>query len=347
MTEEIRLTEYSHGAGCACKLGPDELAQVMRHVRQAQSADVEVIVGPETSDDAGVVRLPGGQIILQTVDFFTPVVDDAGDWGRIAAANALSDVYAMGGRPLTALQLIGWPRDQLPFELLGEVIEGGQEILDEAGCVIVGGHSIDDPEPKYGFAITGTVSEDRLLTNSGARPGDALVLTKPLGTGIISTAIKGGEASHEVGRAAVEVMVGLNAAAVEAASDFDVHAATDITGFGLLGHLGEVLRASGTSALIEADAVPVIEGVRELAAAGVYPGGSRRNLKSIARYTEFGDHDQTTIRILCDAQTSGGLLLAVAPADAEDLVGAVADVQPSPVAAIGRLGEGDPRIEIV
>ncbi len=310
---------------------------------------VELLVGPETADDAAVFRLPSGELVAQSVDFFTPIVDEAYDWGRIAAANALSDIYAMGGEPLTALQLIGWPRDELSFDLLGEVVEGGQEILTKAGCSIVGGHSIDDQEPKYGFAVTGLVQPDRLVTNAGAKPGDDLVLTKPLGTGIIATGIKRDLAARSVRDEAVRIMVTLNEGASRAMAGLDVHATTDVTGFWLLGHLGEIVKASGVSASIDAGAVPVIEGVRELASAGVFPGGSRRNLASAERYCRFRGTDEVTNKVLADAQTSGGLLIAVDPADTEALVGALLAAEAPAADIIGSLHEvtsGQPTIDV-
>jgi selenide,water dikinase len=277
----------------------------------------DLLVGLSTGDDAGVLRLPGGRLLVQSVDYFTPVVDDPGDWGRIAAANALSDIYAMGGTPATALQLIGWPRGQLPFEMLSEVILGGAAKLEEAGCLLVGGHSVDDPEPKYGFAVTGFVDVEHLTTNAGARPGDRLVLTKPIGTGIISTAVKSGAASVESADAATEVMATLNAGAARAMAAVGVRAATDVTGFGLLGHLGEMLAASEVGAVIEYEAVPLIEGVKELAGRGAVPGGTARNLAAVERFTDFGDLEAVDRTILADAQTSGGLLIAV-PSDRSD-----------------------------
>jgi selenide,water dikinase len=274
----------------------------------------DLLVGLENLDDAAVYRISEDAALVQTVDFFTPIVDEAYDWGRIAAANALSDVYAMGGRPLTALQLVGWPRERLSLDLLGEVLEGGAAVLAEAGCTLVGGHSVDDPEPKYGFAVTGLVDPERMVTKAGARVGDRLVLTKPLGTGIVSTAIKQEKATPELRDEAVRLMTTLNEGAARAMLAVGVHAATDVTGFGLLGHLGEMVRASGVAAVVEADRVPVIEGVAELAAQDVYPGGSRRNLKASSRFTDFGSLDEPHRRVLADAQTSGGLLLAV-PSD--------------------------------
>ncbi len=302
----------------------------------------DLLVGLSSGDDAGVLRLPDGRLMVQTVDYFTPVVDDPGDWGRIAAANALSDIYAMGGTPSTALQLIGWPRDQLSFELLGEVISGGVEKLEEAGCLLIGGHSIDDPEPKYGFAVTGFVELDQLTTNAGAQLGDRLVLTKPIGTGIISTAIKAGKVAPEVIAVAIAVMAELNAGAARAMSAVGAHAATDVTGFGLLGHLGEMLRASGVSAVIDHASIPLIDGVRDLAGAGVAPGGTRRNLDAAERFTDFGELEPTEQIILADAQTSGGLLISVAAPKTLELVEALTSEGTQAAAIIGEIVEDRP-----
>ena len=266
----------------------------------------DLIVGTATSDDAGVYRLASGHALVQTVDFFTPVVDDPYDWGRIAAANALSDVYAMGGVPITALQLVGWPRDVIGWDVAAEVIRGGADIMLAAGCTIVGGHSVDDAEPKYGFAVTGLVDPDRLTTNATARPGDTLFLTKPLGTGIVTTAIKRGACPDHLIRTVIDQMTDLNDRAAHAVAAAGAHTATDITGFGLLGHLHEMLRASGVSAEIDVDAVPVLDGVADLLADGFFPGGSERN---VAAMIDFVD-GQADLRVLADAQTSGGLLVA-------------------------------------
>jgi selenide,water dikinase len=282
-------------------------------------------VGIAGSDDAGVYRIDDSRSLVQTVDFFTPIVDEPFDWGRIAAANALSDVYAMGGDPLTALQLVGWPRETLPFEMLSTVIEGGLSVMEEARCTVVGGHSIDDQEPKYGFAVTGFVPTDEVLTNGGGRPKQVLVLTKPLGTGVIATAIKRGEATQQFRDAAVEVMTTLNRDAAYAARRVGVTGATDVTGFGLLGHLSEVVRASGVSAELDSGAIPLIEGVADLASRGMIPGGTRRNLASVELMCDFGDTDEMTKLILADAQTSGGLLLCIDEPLEQALHAALAD----------------------
>ncbi len=281
------------------------------------------LIGIDGSDDAGVYRISDDLALVQTVDFFTPIVDDPGDWGRIAAANALADVYAMGGTPLTALQLLSWPRDVLPWSTAADVIDGAVEVLTEANCTLVGGHSIDDGDPKFGFAITGTVHPDRMITNDAARPGDVLVLTKALGTGVIATAIKEGRAPPESEIAAIASMRRLNAAVCTAAVTTGIRAGTDVTGFGLLGHLAEMLQASSVSATIDFSAVPILPGAADIAAHGDVPGGTKRNYRAVKGIVDFGETPAAIRTILVDAQTSGGLLLAVPEADLDDLVAAV------------------------
>src|SRR5213592_1330552 len=326
----IRLTRYSHGAGSACKLGPAELAQVLRHVPVA--SDPRILVDAATRDDAAVFQMAPDRALVATVDFFTPIVDDAYDFGRIAAANAFSDVYAMGATPLIALNLVGWPRDTVPLELLGDVLRGGQDVAREAGAFVLGGHSVDDPEPKYGMVAIGEVHPARIVTNAGARPGDALVLTKPIGTGILTTADLA---------PAVAVMTTLNAGAARALRAVDVHAATDVTGFGLLGHLHSLLTASGAAAEVQAAAVPLLARARELAERGAIPGGTRRNLESLSGAVEFAAGiDETTRLLLADAQTSGGLLIALPESQVQTLRAAL-ERERAPVAAqIGRVVAG-------
>ena len=334
----VRLTAFSHGAGCACKLGPGELTEVLAHLPAV--TDSRILVDAATRDDAAVYRLSDDRALVATVDFFTPIVDDARQWGAIAAANALSDVYAMGGTPLFALNLVGWPRGKLPFELLGDVLAGAAGITAEAGCPMVGGHSIDSPEPLFGMVVLGDVHPDRMLTNAGGRAGDVLVLTKPLGTGILTTALKR-DALIESGIAdAVRSMTTLNAAAAAAALRTGVHAATDVTGFGLLRHLGNMLAASGLAAELAFDALPLLPHALNLAARGLVPGGTQRNLEA-AKDVEWADDLAPHERLLCsDAQTSGGLLLAV-PADREAaLLEALREVPTPASAVIGRLVEG-------
>src|SRR4051812_28316221 len=256
--EAVPLTSLSHGAGCGCKLPASALLPIVRGLPAATSPDL--LVGSATGDDAAVWRISDELALVQTVDFFTPVVDDPYDFGRIAAANALSDVYAMGGRPLMALNLVAWPLEQLGAETLGEVLRGGIDVVRAGGAEVVGGHSIDDPEPKYGLAVTGVVHPDRVVTNAGGRPGDVLVLTKPLGAGAVATAIKRGLADRDLGERAIEVMITLNARASAEARAAGAHALTDVTGFGLLGHLHELTEASGLAAVLDAAAVPAIDG---------------------------------------------------------------------------------------
>lgn len=300
----------------------------------------DLLVGIGGSDDAGVYRISDTVALVQTVDFFTPIVDEAFDWGRIAAANALSDVYAMGGTPLTALQLVGWPRDRLPFDLLGDVLEGGAAVLEEAQCTLVGGHSIDDTEPKYGLAVTGVVDPGRIVTNDAASPGDVLVLTKAIGTGLITTGIKRGLVEVAVRDAAVDSMVRLNAGAARAVRRVGARAATDVTGFGLLGHLGEMVRSSGVSAEIEFAAVPLLPGAKQLAADNVVPGGTERNLTAAERSTRFGNLKRAARLLLADAQTSGGLLIAIDAPLANALLQALQD-EGEFGAVVGRVTERD------
>jgi selenide,water dikinase len=318
----VRLTSFSHGAGCACKVGPDDLARVMRSFNALPgNVDPALLVGTATGDDAAVYRIDERTAVVFTVDFFTPIVDDAYTWGRIAAANALSDVYAMGGRPLLCLNVTAWPVDQLPAELLARVLEGGASIAAEAGAFVAGGHTIDDREPKYGMAVVGIADPQRLIRNDRAAIGDRLVLTKPLGTGVVSTALKRGDAPAEALDAAVTAMTALNAAASSAALDANVRAGTDVTGFGLLGHLHKMCAASGTAAHVRASAVPVLPHALDLVRAGAVSGGTRRNLAYVEDAVTLDDGVTSEIHtLLADAQTSGGLLLCVAPDEAPALV---------------------------
>ena len=344
--QPVRLTRFSHGAGCACKLSPEDLRTVLGLVRTVDAGvpDPDLLVGYDTADDAAVYRLRDDLAVVVTTDFFTPIVDDPYDWGRIAATNALSDVYAMGGTPLLALNLVAWPREGLPFELLARVLDGGGDVVRSAGALIGGGHSIDDAEPKYGLAVVGTVDPTRVLTNSGARAGDALVLTKPIGLGVISTAVKREAASPALVAEAVRVMTTLNAGARDAAVALGdaVHAATDVTGFGLLGHLRELLAGSGLAGEIDADAVPVIDGVRDLLAAGMVAGGTQRNHAFVRDDIDWGGLPDDEQLLLCDAQTSGGLLLAVDPTRTDELVAALEANATLVSAVIGRAGAGTP-----
>ena len=307
-----------------------------------RTEDPALLVGSDTLDDAAVYRLTDEIALVQTVDFFTPIVDDPYDFGRIAAANAFSDIYAMGGKPLTALNIVCFPSSVLPLEYLGRILEGGAETARLAGATIVGGHTIDDPEPKYGLAVTGVLRPGEELTNAAALPGDFLLLTKPLGTGVVATAIKQGIASDAAIAAATASMAALNRDAAEVARAYGVRALTDVTGFGLLGHLGEMCRASGVRAEIWFDRVPLLPDASLLAQRGIVPGGTKRNLEHALPWTSFEAGVEPWQRLLCaDAQTSGGLLLAV-PAARVDRVVQALDERGSPAAAvIGRLEEGD------
>ena len=326
----VTLTSLSHGAGCGCKL---PAADVHRLVRGLQPpSDPDVLVGPSTADDAGVYRVRDDLALVQTADFFTPIVDDPYDFGRIAATNAMSDVYAMGAEPITAINLVAFPLERLGDEVLREILRGGGDAASAAGVAVIGGHSIEDAEPKYGMAVTGLVHPDELLTNAGGRTGDALVLSKPLGAGAISTAVKRGLAGPEATAAAVAVMCELNRDAATAARAAGATALTDVTGFGLLGHLHELAAASGLAAEVHADAVPAIPGALELLEApDAVSGGSRRNREYSETFTSFAqDVSEARRRLVCDAMTSGGLLVAVPAQRAHELPGA----------AIGRLVDG-------
>lgn len=308
-------------------------------------------MGAETSDDAAVYRLTDDLAVVQSVDLFPPVVDDAYDFGRIAAANSLSDLYAMGARPLFALSVVGFPLAKLALEVLTAILRGGADVARAAGIDILGGHSIDDPEPKYGLVVTGVVHPDRIRRNVGARPGDVLVLTKPLGTGALTTAIKRGVLSPDDVRTVTECMATLNRAAGEAMEGLDVHACTDVTGFGLLGHLSEVVAGSGVSARVDFGRLPLLPRARELAVAGVLPGGSRRNLAYVRDAVALDlQVDEADALLAADAQTSGGLLLALAPAEAERFLDRLrASGYPLAFAEIGAVTGEHPRgrIEVV
>jgi selenide,water dikinase len=300
--------------------------------------DPALLVGSDTLDDAAVYKLTDDIALVQTVDFFTPVVDDPYDFGRIAAANAFSDIYAMGGRPLTALNIVCFPSGVLPLESLASILQGGAETARLAGATIVGGHTIDDPEPKYGLAVTGVLEPGQQMTNAAARPGDVLILTKPLGTGVISTAIKQGSAEDEAVAAAIVSMATLNREGAAVARAYNAHALTDITGFGLLGHLGELCRASGVAAEVWYDRLPLLSQAEMLAKQGVVPGGTRRNLEYVEPWTVFDPRLEPWQSLLCaDAQTSGGLVLAVPPESAPGAVDALAAAHTPAAAVIGRV----------
>jgi selenium donor protein len=329
-TQTVRLTHLSHGAGCACKLPAGSLRQVLAGLPRVESA--QLMVGHEGLDDAAVWRISDELTVVQTIDFFTPLVDDAYQFGRIAATNAFSDIYAMGARPAFALNVVAFPKT-LPMELLGDILRGGADVAAAAGALVAGGHSIDDPEPKYGMAVTGFAHPDEIWTNAGGRAGDVLVLSKAIGTGIVTTALKRGEPDPAVVDAAVESMTTLNADAARLVRAASPHAVTDVTGFGLVGHARELAAGAGLQAQIDWQAVRLLPGVRELVEGGHVPGGTRTNLDLAADYTEFAAWLSETDRLLaCDAQTSGGLFVSLSAERAAEL--------PWPV--IGRLAEGAP-----
>ena len=328
----LALTSLAHGAGCGCKLPAAALLPIVRGLPAVD--DERLLVGSSTADDAAVLKLTDEIALVMTIDFFTPIVDDPYDFGRIAAANALSDVYAMGGVPLAAMNVVAFPLESLGGDVLGEILRGGADVAAAAGIAVVGGHSIDDAEPKYGMSVTGTVHPDELISNAGARVGDLLVLTKPLGVGAITTARKRGNRDDDLLARGVATMTALNATASAAARAAAAHAMTDVTGFGLLGHLHSLGRASGVAAVVDASAVPAIEGALELLAGDdAVSGGSRRNREYAATFTSFAaDVAESRRRLVCDATTSGGLLVAVAPAAAPTL--------PGPV--VGEIVDGEP-----
>lgn len=304
-----------------------------------------LIVGTQTSDDAAVWRLDDGRALVATADFITPIVDDARTWGKVAAVNAVSDVYAMGGRPLFALNLVCWNSAELPAELLDEVLAGAAEVAAECGYAVVGGHTVDDPEPKFGLAVTGEAHPDRLLRNDRLRPGDMLVLTKPLGTGVISTAAKAEAADDAVVTAMVASMCRTNATAATVALAAGATGATDVTGFGLLGHLGQMALASGADVELDVAAIPLLPGARGLADRGYVPGGTRRNLDWIRARLDAGATDATATLLLADAQTSGGLVFGVDPGQAPDVAGRLRETGHD-AAVIGRASSGDGKIRL-
>ncbi len=316
---EIKLTQFTHGLGCACKIRPQYLEKVLKDLPAI--FDKNVLVGSENSDDAAVYRINENTAVVQTVDFFTPIVDDPYYFGAIAASNALSDIYAMGAKPLFALNIVGFPDNRLPMQVLKDILLGASDKAAEAGIAILGGHTIEDPEPKFGMVVTGLVHPDKVLTNGGSKPGDVLILTKPIGTGIISTAVKRGLADKNTAISALEIMATLNAGAAQVMEKFHINACTDVTGFGLLGHLKEMVEASGVVAEVYADDVPVIENVFELAAAGVIPGGTKNNLEFVEQVVTWNSGISDLMKnILCDAQTSGGLLISIPEKEANNLI---------------------------
>ncbi len=343
----VKLTRFTRGMGCACKLRPQDLETVLKSLPKV--TDPAVLVGPEHSDDAAVYRLTDEIAVVSTVDFFTPIADDPFDFGAISAANSLSDVYAMGAKPLFALSVVAFPSRRLPLWVLERILAGAAEVAREAGIPILGGHTVDDTEPKFGLAVTGVVHPGRVLSNATAKVGDALVLTKPIGTGILATAVKRGQAGDDVARRIVAVMRTLNRAAAEATASTGASACTDVTGFGLLGHLREMAAASGLDAEVEVAAVPVLEPARELAAADSVPGGTLENLAHVSPHVDFAPGLSRVDRLLlADAQTSGGLLVSLPEARCEALLAALRARGVPGARRIGRFtGPGPGRIRVV
>ena len=352
VTDAVPLTQLSSCAGCAAKLSQSQLGALLREMGRgsgdAAAMHRGVLVGAHTFDDAGVYQLRPNLALVQTVDFFTPIVDDPYDFGQIAAANALSDVYAMGGRPLTAMNLLGVPVDKLSPAVIARILRGGQDKTREVNCVLIGGHTIRSPEPVYGLSVTGTVHPRRILTNAAARPGDLLVLTKPLGAGITTTAIKRGLASIALKRRVVGSMKRVNGVGAMLGEAKLVNAATDVTGFGLLGHLGNIVRGSGVAAEIHSEAVPTFGAeLLRLISAGCVPGGTRTNLESAQEMTTFAPDVSPEQRLLlADAQTSGGLLLCVAPRKQSAVLEMLKASKTLSAAVIGQIRRGRPRIDV-
>ncbi|MER2474783.1 selenide, water dikinase SelD [Photorhabdus laumondii] len=335
MSTEVRLTQYSHGAGCGCKISPKVLETIL-HSEQEKFLDPHLLVGNETRDDAAVYDIGNGTGIISTTDFFMPIVDDPFDFGRIAATNAISDIYAMGGKPIMAIAILGWPIDKLAPEIARKVIEGGRAACKEAGIVLAGGHSIDAPEPIFGLAVTGIVNIDRVKQNSAAKAGSQLFLTKPLGIGVLTTAEKKGLLLPEHQGIAIETMCRLNKLGMDFAEVAGVTAMTDVTGFGLLGHLSEICAGSGVQATLHFAKVPKLPEVESYIEKGCVPGGTGRNFDSYGHL--IGEMTELQRKLLCDPQTSGGLLLAVLP-EAMNEVKAIARCHGIELTAIGELSE--------
>ncbi len=345
-SEPLRLTKLAKRAGCAAKHPPGFLLPLLGLLPTI--TDPNVLIGSSTADDAAVYRMSDDLALVYTTDFFTPIVDVPRDFGRVAAANALSDVYAMGGKPLMALSIVGFP-DTLPATVLGEILAGASEIASEAGIAIVGGHTIKSEEPIFGLAVVGTVHPEHVLSNAGAKPGDVLILTKPLGLGIISTAAKNDQDTTSAISEAIRVMTTLNRAAAEVLTRYEVHALTDVTGFGLLGHLRNITAASGVTADVYFAAVPILAAAIEYVKAGIAPGGTRANRKFLTDWVEFApDSPEWEQLLLCDAQTSGGLLAAVPDAIADEVVKALAEAGTLASEIVGKItGVGTGKIRVV
>jgi cysteine desulfurase len=332
---EYKLTRYTHGLGCACKLRPQVLEEVLKKLPQVE--DKNVLVGTENADDAAVYIINDDLAIVQTVDFFTPVVDDPYGFGQVAAANSLSDIYAMGAKPLFALSIVGFPSNRLPQSVLEEILRGAHDKANEAGISIIGGHTVDDTEPKYGLAVTGSVHPSKIWTNKGANSGDSIVLTKPIGVGILSTAAKQGRIGGDLVEEIFKVMAELNRKAADVVAQFAVHACTDVTGFGLAGHLYEMTHASGVEAELDSASIPFIRGAREAATGGAIPGGTASNMEFMESKVEWRDSvDRVARYLICDAQTSGGLLAALSESEA---IRAVEELRKAGIASAAIIGK--------
>ncbi len=342
-----KLTDHVRSAGCASKIGQKDLHQVLGLLPEVD--DPRLLVGTATADDAGVFALTDSVTVVQTVDVFTPGVDDPYAFGRIAACNSLSDVYAMGGKPLTALSIIGFPIESLPHEVMAEILRGGMDVLKDAGTILLGGHSINDEELKFGLAVTGVIDRDHIMTNANAQPGDVLVLTKPLGTGIISLAHQVGIAPAGAMEAVTASMTSLNRVAAELMVEHGANGCTDVTGFGLMGHLGQMVAESGVTAEIDSAQLPMFEGVLECAEKGSYSGANERNAESVEDRVSFADDVPKAVRaVLFDAQTSGGLLVSIPAENAERFMEHLHARGISAATIIGRItGESAGRIEVV
>jgi selenide,water dikinase len=342
----IRLTAFSHGGGCGCKIAPGVLSEILRGAR-GLPVPKELLVGIETSDDAAVYRLNDQQALIATTDFFMPIVDDPYDFGRIAATNAISDVYAMGGSPIMALALVGMPIDKLPLEVIGKILEGGESVCATAGIPIAGGHTIDSVEPIYGLVVMGLVHPDRVKTNAGARPGDMLILGKPLGVGVLSAALKKGVLDVAGYAAMIASTTQLNTPGRHLANLDAVHALTDVTGFGLLGHLLEVCRGARLSAVLGMKNIPLLAGVERLATEGYITGASARNWTAYGADVELAETITTMQRaLLTDPQTSGGLLVACQPSAVDAVLGLFRAEGFAAAAVVGRLESGPARVRV-
>ena len=337
---KIYLTQYTHGLGCACKLRPQLLEEVLKNM--SVHPDNKILVGTETSDDAAVYQIDEQTAIVQTVDFFTPIVDDPFQFGAIAASNSLSDIYAMGGKPLFGLNIVGFPSRRLPINVLKQILEGARYTGNKAGISIIGGHTVEDTEPKFGLAVTGVINPKMIIKNNNAQPGDSLILTKPLGTGILSTALKRKLIDDEQMELLVETMKALNKDASEAMLQFKANSCTDITGFGLLGHLLEMMKASGTSAEIYFNKIPFLSGAIELASSGYIPGGTVNNKDFVSPYVDYHPQlSETKILMVNDAQTSGGLLISIPAQNGELLAAHLKRMGIERAAIIGRIIKGE------